>query len=162
MRDVSLEKRLSNLLNNKKTVLLGVGNPDRGDDGLGPALAAKIGTAGSIHSIVCEEVPENYTGSIRSHNPEIILFVDALDFGGRPGETVLVQSDSFTEDRFNTHRPSLSLVMNYLAHETGAPVWLLGIQPKSVNHGEPLTPEIDEIICQLADIIHKIADEDRV
>ncbi|MBN2357281.1 hydrogenase 3 maturation endopeptidase HyCI [candidate division KSB1 bacterium] len=160
---MSLEQQLRDILANRKVVLLGVGNPDRGDDGLGPALVKKIGAIEYITCINCERVPENYTGVVREARPDVILFVDAIDFTGKPGEVVLLQSDAMQqEQRCNTHHPALSLVMDYLTGETGAQVWLLGVQPKSTTHGEPLTPEIDEVLNQLAFMLHKIADEDRV
>jgi len=156
-----LQVKIRKILANKRVVLLGVGNPDRGDDGLGPALVLQVGTTGRITSIVCDDVPENYTGQVRAEKPEIVIFVDAIDFGARPGEVVLLKSDSLEEKRFNTHRPSLAIVMNYLLQETGAEVWLLGVQPASLGHGGSLTLEIRESINQLATIFRKIADEDK-
>jgi len=150
------------ILHRKKAVLLGVGNPDRGDDALGPVLAERLGDVGSLSSIVCEEVPENFTGLVREAGPEVILLVDAVDFFGHPGEVVLLKAQDFAERRFNTHHASLAMVMEFLERETKSPVWLLGVQPAQVVPGQAMTGEIDETINQLVRLLRNLVDEDSI
>lgn len=157
----TLFKDLKGIIKNHKVVLLGIGNPDRGDDGLGPALANKLMSLKSITSINCEDVPENFTDVIRAADPEVILLVDAIDFGGNAGEVILARADDLQwQERFDTHHASLIMVRDYLAQTTGAQIWLLGIQPKSIQFGESLSPEIHQVVDQLAVIFRKIADKE--
>jgi hydrogenase 3 maturation protease len=156
----AFEELMRAILHRKKVVLLGVGNPDRGDDALGPVLAQRLGNSGSLQSLGCEDVPENFTGVVREAAPEVILLVDAVDFSGQPGEVVLLISQDFAEKRFNTHHSSLAVVMEFLERETKSPAWLLGVQPAQVVPGCAMSCEVDETINQLVRLLRNLADED--
>ncbi len=158
---MTLSQELRDLIGDKKTVLLGIGNPDRGDDGLGPALIDRLQGLSGVTCIKCDDMPENYTDVIREAQPEMILMIDAVDFGGQSGEVILIQSNALPQrDRFTTHHASLTVVMNYLQHATGAQVWLLGVQPQSTQEGGGLSPEIEQVLDQLAFVFRNIADEE--
>jgi len=144
-----LDNELRQLLAGKKTVIMGVGNPERGDDAFGALLSEKIRSSDKMVSITCEELPENYTGVAKAENPNVVLFIDAVDFGGSEGDLILVNSDALKSDRFSSHRPSLKLVMDYLSAETRAAVYLLGVQPGTTNFGKYLGEKIRETLSHL-------------
>ncbi len=154
---VPLFEHLQGLVYGKRVALIGVGNRDRGDDAFGSLLAERVESSVRLVSIDCEEVPENFTGVIRQTRPELVVFVDTLDFGGRPGETVLAAPSTLTEDRFSTHRPSLGLVMDFVAKETGAEVRLLGVQPRSIELATAMTPEVEQTLNNLVDLFTHLA-----
>lgn len=152
----TLKSQLEKLVENKNTILMGIGNRDRGDDAFGSLLAERVKSAAMFTSIDCEEVPENYTGLAREINPEMIVFADALDFGGQIGEVVLIKPQYLTEDRFSTHRPSLRLVTDYMAAETGADVLLLGVQPGSTGMSMTLSMAVEETLNNLVEIFNNM------
>ena len=149
--------RLRSLLDGNKVVLMGIGNPYRGDDSVGSLLAEKIGSHHFFVSIVCEEMPENYTDLVRAENPDVILFADAINFGGKPGQIVFLDPEDLTDDRFSSHRPSLRLIMDYLKIETGAETILLGIQPKMINYTTQLSPAVEETLKKLVKIVVELS-----
>ena len=123
-------------------MLLGVGNEERGDDGVGSLLVRRLEFTGNWKCIDCGEVPESYTGVVKEFGPDCLVFVDAVNFGGAPGQVALIDLQNVKEERFDTHRPSLRVVMKYLQAETNADVFLLGIQPKSTLYGQGMSAEV--------------------
>ena len=74
----------------KRIVICGIGNDIRGDDAFGVIVAERL--KGMIEDpnvliINCGEVPENYTGKIKDFEPDLVVFVDAVDFRGKSGNT---------------------------------------------------------------------------
>jgi len=154
---VALLEHLRGLVYGKKVALVGVGNRNRGDDAFGSILAERVKSGVNLTSIDCEELPENFTSVIRQAEPELVIFADTLDFGGRPGEAVLVAPSTLTEDRFSTHRPSLRLVMDFVAKDTGADVRLLGVQPRSIEPAMAMSPEVEETLNNLINLFTILA-----
>jgi hydrogenase 3 maturation protease len=150
------EKQLAGFFENKKVVVMGVGQPLRGDDALGVKFAERLGNCENIKSIVCEELPENFTGTVREENPDVVLFVDAIDFGANPGDLAIFESHMLTEDRFSSHRPSLKLVMDFIKHDINAEVRLLGIQPQSLQYSASLSCEIDDTLNHIVKLFKKL------
>lgn len=144
--------QLQTLFVNKRTVIVGVGNTQRSDDAAGSLLAQRLKSQG-VDVIDGADVPENFTGEVKARSPEVILFVDAVDFGGRAGEIVLLKTEQLSHDRFSTHRPSLGMVANYLTTETKAEVLLLGIQPENTEMGTNLSSSVAETIEMLVKLI---------
>lgn len=130
-------------------ILLGVGNRHRGDDAAGSVLAERLRSLKKITVMDTGETPENYTYEVKKVAPKTVLFADAVDVGVEPGQVVFLEPCQLTQQRFSTHRPSLRLVMDYLANETGAQIFLLGMQPKSINPGAPLSAEVNNTLLQL-------------
>jgi hydrogenase 3 maturation protease len=133
-----------------KVVILGIGNTLRSDDGVGSLLATRIKDA--VHYTVYDagSSPENYLGKIVKDNPETVVLIDAVDYGGKPGEFRVVEpGDIQTVNFFSTHNASISLAINYLKSKIQADIIILIIQPKSVVFGESLSPEIDGTLNSL-------------
>ncbi len=95
------------------TVIVGVGNRGRGDDGAGPALIDSLRGRTRARLVEAEEVPESYLGEITAGEADTVLLVDAVDFGGRPGEVGLFSRGELRgQPTFSTHRVPLRLVMD--------------------------------------------------
>ena len=112
-------------------VLLGVGNESNGDDGIGVYIAKKFRHKDWV-AIDCATVPENYIGKIVRYNPEKIVIVDAADMGLKPGEIRRIPKEKVGKASFSTHSIPLSLFISHLKELTGASIYLIGIQPKSL------------------------------
>ncbi len=158
------------------TVVLGIGNPLCGDDGLGCEVARLLNlpcdaadqtgartlgdeqdqqrdAATRLRVLVCEEMPENFTADVKQLHPECIILIDAVDFCGKPGEMICATTAELQSDRFNTHKPALGLLMRYLEAETGAAALLIGVQPKSRTLHAGLSREVQESIGHLVALL---------
>lgn len=132
------------MVKNRSVVILGIGNPDHGDDAVGPYLAERL--AGRIDAAVinCEEIPESYTGVIRRLQPDTVIVLDAVSMGEKPGAVAVLTQEEVSTAGYSTHNASIGLLMKYLKQETGAEVFLLGIQPGNTSCGSPMTPPVKE------------------
>lgn len=134
--------------------IVGVGNRGRGDDGAGPALIDKLQGRTGAPLVEAEEVPESYLGEIVACEADTVLLVDAVDFGGRPGEVGLFSREDLPgRPTFSTHRVPLRLVMEYLEAESGARVLLLGVQPQLLCFGRGLSAPVQGAVEALADAL---------
>ncbi len=134
-----------------KIALIGIGNRFRGDDGVGPELVDRLKSQipnlkSQIELIDAGEVPENYLEKIIQSRPDTILLVDAVDLGGPPGETELIEPEDLKGGSFSTHNASLKLVIDYLKSQTEATVLLLGIQPKNLRMDSGLSKPVEQAL----------------
>lgn len=137
-------------------VVVGIGNPLRGDDAAGSRVAQRLALASARASIVdAQEVPESYLGRIVAARPDTIVLVDAVDIGGRPGDAAIIESDQIERYDPTTHRVPLGLLMKYLRCETGADTFLIGIQPYQVAFGLPMSREVEKSAVLLAVLLER-------
>jgi hydrogenase 3 maturation protease len=137
-----------------KVVILGVGNPLRGDDGAGPNLIEQLQGCVNATLLDCEEVPENFLGQIAENQPDIVLIIDAIDFGMSPGAVALLEEEQLLAGTsLSTHHSSLQLFIKCLKAETGGTVLVLGIQPESMDYGTEISPRVGETLGLLRHII---------
>jgi hydrogenase 3 maturation protease len=143
----NIEHELSNFLNGaKKLAILGIGNELRTDDALGPYIVENINIKNP--SVLIENVgsvPEAFTRSLAEFGAERIILIDAADMQKAPGHMELVTKDRIAGIALSTHSMPLSFLMMYLEQETGAHTILLGVQPRNIQFGEGMTPEIQGV-----------------
>lgn len=133
-----------------KVVILGIGNTLRSDDGVGSLLANRI--KDKVPFIVYDSgpSPENYLEKIIRDNPNTVVIIDAVDFGGRPAEFRVIEAEDLkTVNLFSTHNASVSLLINYLQDRIRADIIILIIQPKLLVLGEELSSELAETLDKL-------------
>lgn len=138
-----------------KIVLLGVGNPLRGDDGAGPQLIQQL--KGKIDAVLldCGEVPENFLDEIAKIHPDIVLIIDAVNLGMNPGAVSILEEESLGGMGWSTHHASLRPFIKYVKADTEANVLVLGIQPKSTEFGSKISDEVEETLGLLEHVITK-------
>lgn len=136
-----LAEDLRRLVADRRVVVVGVGNPIRGDDGIGSRIARDLAARGVPDVIDAEAVPESYLGRIIDRRPEVALFVDAAELGEAPGTLCLMPLDRSSPAGSSTHAPSLGLLGRILRTE-GIEAWLAGIQPGPVEIGAEPGPEV--------------------
>ena len=132
-------------------IVVGVGDERRGDDGAGPLIAGLVAEAGVWNVIDAGNCPEVETWRIREAAPDTVLFVDAVDFGGAPGDAALLEPNDLRSQGFDTHRAPLRLTMLYLESELGCKCALLAIQPRDVRDGAPMCEEVKSTCVRLAE-----------
>jgi len=127
-----------------KVVILGMGNTLRSDDGVGSILVNRIKDKIPHLTYDGNSSPKNYLGKIIKDKPDNILIIDAVDFGGLPGEFRVLEGENIeTVNFFSTHNASISLAINYLKKTlTRVDIIILAIQPKTITFGDNLSPEI--------------------
>jgi len=143
-----------------KVVILGIGNTLRNDDGVGSIIASRIKDKVPYLVYDAGPTPENYLGKIIKDKPDNIVIIDAVDFGGGPGEFRIVEGEDIkTVNLFSTHNASISLTINYLQSNLKVDIIILIIQPKNINLGDNLSPQISKTIKELEDFFRETAKE---
>ncbi len=134
-------------------VFVGVGNRMRGDDGIGPVLIDML--KGQVsHAIDGGFTPENYTSAIKRLKPEAIVFIDAVEFDDNPpGYARTLEIEDVEKRRISVHNLSLDVIMGYLKEETGADVFMIGVQPKVIADREELSEGLELSLQLLAGTI---------
>lgn len=132
-----------------KSVIVGIGNSLRGDDGFGPALIGQIqGKVGFI-CIDAGSAPEKFLGLIVKEEPDTILFVDAADLDLEPGQYRILEPVDIVKCGLTTHDMSSRMLIEFLENQTKANILMLGVQPQHLSLGEAmsqcLTETLDEI-----------------
>ncbi|MEZ0346287.1 MAG: hydrogenase maturation protease [Infirmifilum sp.] len=139
-------------LKGSRVVIVGMGNELRGDDGVGVLVTKVLARRGLKEKVVeAGSNPELFVSKILSLNPEVVVFVDAVDGGLAPGEVVLVRITAGSSDvtALSTHSIPLPIV----AEMIGVPCYLLGIQVGAVDVGSSITPRVREAGLQLAELL---------
>jgi hydrogenase 3 maturation protease len=143
-----LERDFSNALHGN-VVVVGIGNPLLGDDGLGPAFTHSLSGVDGITCIDAGTTPENHISPVVRANPDTVLLVDAVDFGLHPGDYIIEDPQKVDSASTATHDVGLPSIAAYIHHETGAEVFLLGVQPKQTVFGRKLSPNIRRTLKKL-------------
>lgn len=140
-----------------KTIILGIGNVMKGDDGAGPILISRLKGKTKANLLDCEEVPENYTQPIIEARPDKIVIVDAADWNGPAGEIRLIDAEEINNISFSTHDSSLQIFINYLKKLLpNVYIIIIGIQPKRKYFLDSLSPEVEKTVDELSHLLEKI------
>jgi hydrogenase 3 maturation protease len=128
----TFEDRLRRELRGSRQVaVVGIGDELNVRDRLGMLAAKEVDDLHlpTVRVFHAGTVPESVTGPIRRYKPDAIILLDAADMGARPGSVALIQAREVRARLLSTHALPLSVVMEFLAKDTGATVLLVGIQP---------------------------------
>ncbi|MEO0130607.1 MAG: hydrogenase 3 maturation endopeptidase HyCI [candidate division WOR-3 bacterium] len=137
-------------------LIVGIGNRDRGDDGIGSLIAERLIKEGFENVLDCERIPENYLSKIIEQKPEKIIFIDACDFGGKVGEVKVFKKEewqNFKTLSFSTHTLPMPLFLSLIEKLTNSEVYLLGIQVKNTNFSQSLSEELNNLLEELIEKI---------
>ncbi len=135
-----------------RIVFVGVGNRMLGDDGIGPALLDLLKEA-VPHAVDAGNTPEDYTGVIRRPAPSVIIVLDAADWGAEQGRFRIIETGDVSQVRMGVHKISLEVLMEYLREETGADVFIIGVQPVNIAPSPGLSPGSRRAVRECAEII---------
>jgi hydrogenase 3 maturation protease len=155
-----LQKALKKwLTNGERVVVAGIGNPIRSDDFVGVKIVQNLQGKISerVYLIECETVPESFLQPIVEFNPTYVLLIDAAIIGLKPGEMRLMDPQRIADfPAISTHMLPLRLFCEYLTATTKAKIALLLIEPKNVEFGEGLTPDVQAAAEKIANILLKL------
>ena len=137
-----------------RVCLVGLGNPDYGDDGFGVRLAEALADAGASAVVVAGAAPERVLGAIADQRFDSVIFLDAVEFGGAPGSVVFLGSDQMAGrfPQISTHKMALGTLAKWIEANGTTRAWLLGAQPESLKPGGQLTPVVRRTLERLAEM----------
>jgi hydrogenase maturation protease len=143
----------------KKILILGVGNPYRRDDGIGPAVIGRLKSENNLERI------ELLDGGIDGlslidyiEGYEKVLVVDAVDMGMAPGEVRMFSPEeaklTIKADALSTHGFGLAEVIALMEKlEMKTDMHIIGIQAKDVTFGEGMSPEVSSKLEEVLKLI---------
>lgn len=132
-------------------ILLGIGNPLNGDDGVGIYVAEQFRKDGWI-SLACGTAPENFTGIIRKTRPSCLVLVDAAAMGISPGDYRIIPRDKIEEVSIGTHQLPLSFLIDFVS-DIAERITLIGIQPERIGTGEEISLTVRMGADRLVDML---------
>lgn len=131
-----------------RVCVVGVGNSERADDGVGTFVAESLAAQGLEDVIVAGTTPERWMGTLAAGDYDTVLFVDAVALDAAAGSAVLMDAAEI-EGHFpqvSTHRISLGALARLISREAGTRVMLLGVRPETLAEG----PGLSEVVGQTA------------
>lgn len=122
----------------EKIVVMGVGSCCDFADSLAIVLVEECirsmppGLAGKVAVFNTGETPESFTSRVKKEKPTQILIVDTADFGGEPFSFRLIPADKIAGLTLSGHNLPLTMLLKYLSAETGADIFITGVQAPPV------------------------------
>jgi hydrogenase maturation protease len=146
-----------------RTCVLGIGEGQWGDDGLGVALAETLQQAGCPNVVVTGSTPESWIGWVRREGFENVLLLDALEFPGEPGSVVLLASSQLRSryPQVSTHKLTLGTLATLLEDQSRARVWCLGVKPASLAEGAGLSEPVRLTLELLKELLIEVLKRER-
>jgi hydrogenase 3 maturation protease len=140
-------------------VMVCIGSELHGDDAAGVAVGRQL--VGHVPWTTLEAglAPESFVVKIADLRPSAVILVDAVDFGGRAGEVVLVSIERIVDVVAGTHGPSLLPFVTALQLMHRCDVMVLGIQPLDTQTGADLSPPVRETIGRIVAALRALADD---
>ena len=151
----SLSEQLEKL-RNSKTVILGIGNTLKGDDGAGPLVCEGLVGKTCAELIDAGSVPENYIQPIIKKAPQSLVIIDAVDFGGSVGEINIFKPEQLNSLVISTHTLSPRIFIDMIRQDIAVDVYFIGIQSAQVRFGEGVSVEVESSVQHLVSILVEI------
>ena len=82
-REAMDQEQLAEIQGN--VVVMGIGNPCRGDDAAGSLVAQMISDVPGVRVIDAQDVPESYLRQVVGEGPDTVVLIDSVDLEVRPG-----------------------------------------------------------------------------
>lgn len=142
-----------------KILVLGIGNPFRRDDGIGPAVIGRLKSENGLEEI---DLLDGGTDGlslieyIKGYGK--VLIVDAVDMGVAPGEVRVFSPGeaklTIKADALSTHGFGLAEVISLMETlEITSDLHIIGIQAKDVTFGEEMSPEVSSKIEEILELV---------
>jgi hydrogenase 3 maturation protease len=144
----------------KKVLILGIGNRLRGDDAVGSILAERLAKKLDIPIIDASDVPENYLGLIEASGADLVLVLDAADLGASPGDLSLIEMSQLKEVGISTHTANLALLFKVIPQSHRPDAVLVAIQPEQTEAGQGLSRSVDIAMEGLERLLIGLFDKD--
>ena len=127
-----------------RTLVLCYGNPGRQDDGLGPAVSARIGALGWPHVTAHDNYQLAIEDAVDVADHDVVWFVDATKTGPSPFAIERIEPATIVEFTSHLVRPEAILAMAERYYGATPQAFLLGIRGYAFEFIEALTPVATE------------------
>jgi len=149
-----------------RTLVITLGSTLRADDGVGPYVCANVKFARpDLRLLDAGTTPESIAQTAIDWKPDKIILIDAAHFQGRAGELRVIPLDAINQSTvISTHSFPLSVTFSIVKEDTKAELVVVGVQARSLDYKEGLSPEVEESASKLAGYfnnIDKVADQGR-
>ncbi|MHC4725697.1 MAG: hydrogenase maturation protease [Planctomycetota bacterium] len=146
-----------NIFRNSTTLIVGIGNIIKGDDGAGPLVCQQVKLVNiSADLIDAGTVPENYIQSIIKKAPQNLLIIDAIDFEAAPGTIRIFEPEQLSSHVISTHSLSPRLFVDMVCQNLSINVYFIGIQPAQLMLGQSVSRQVNLAIQQLSEVLTQI------
>ena len=151
-----------------KIGIIGVGNTFMGDDGIGCAVVEKLKKKPLPKNISVIDIGASIWNLLHiSSKLDIIIIVDAVDFGGVPGETRCFSPEDIDSLRYthglSTHESNLLDIIKISRELSENPkkIVIFGIQPATIVPSTELSlalkTKLPKITMEILEILRHIA-----
>jgi hydrogenase 3 maturation protease len=152
-----LKKAARSLARNRnqpaRVALVGIGNEINGDDGAGVrtirSLKENLPEQSTWLFVDAGLAPENFTGTLRRFQPDLVVLIDAADMGLPAGEIACVDWGDAGGWSASTHSLPLNMLSSFLVSELDCQVMLLGIQPVQMEMDQPLSQPVELAVKEI-------------
>lgn len=151
-------QQISDILLGEKisTAVVCVGNELLSDDGAGQLLGKKISNP-NVAVLDTGANPENFISKIAAFNAERVIFFDAAHFNKQAGYAAVFNEEDIKNVSFSSHSMPLSAMLKILHMQKPNTKFLcIGVQPKNTQYLQSITPEVEESVTLIAEIINKL------
>ncbi len=141
-----------------RTLVITLGSTLRADDGVGPYVCehVKFGRP-ELRLLDAGTTPESIAQTAIDWKPDKVILIDAAHFQGRAGEVRVIPLEAINQQTvLSTHSFPLSVTFSIVKEDTGAELVVVGVQAKSLDYKEGLSPEAEETASKLAAYFNKI------
>lgn len=145
------------------TLILGVGNPLRGDDGVGPEVIRLLQedplVTGKADLLDGGTDGLNLLDDIQAY--QYVIIVDAVNMGAPVGHVRRFTTEeariSIVSEALSTHGFGLGEVLALLKQlGCQTEIVIVGVQPLATNFGESMSAEVAQAIPEVIEAIHKL------
>jgi hydrogenase maturation protease len=108
--------------------------------------------------IVAERTPERYMPQLSRGDFQTVLFLDAVEMGAAPGGVVLLEGHEIVAryPQVSTHKLSLGTLARLIETEASTRVFLLGVQPQSLDNASRLSEPVRTTLEILRDLLAEV------
>lgn len=145
--------RQLNKLHGSRTLIVGIGNTLKGDDGLGPLLCRELTGKVCAELIDAATVPENYIQPIVKKAPRNLLIIDAIDFNAPPGTINVFKPEQLNSLVISTHTLSPRIFIDMVTQAINVGVYFIGVQPAQTTFGQSLSDSVRHALQRLVDLL---------
>jgi hydrogenase 3 maturation protease len=141
-----------------RTLVITLGSTLRADDGVGPYVCAHVKFARpELRLLDAGTTPESVAQTAIDWKPDKIILIDAAHFQGAAGEVRVIPLEAINQSTvISTHSFPLSVTFSIVKEDTKAELVVIGVQAKSLDYKEGLSPEAEESASKLAAYFNKI------
>jgi len=133
-----------------RTLIVGIGNILKADDGAGPLVCEQLGRAKVCAGLIdAGTVPENYIQPIIKKAPQNLLVIDAIDFGAPAGTIKIFEPQQLNSHTISTHTLSPRLFVDMVCQNIKLDVYFVGLQPAQIQLGQSVSPQVSQAIKKL-------------